>query len=460
MVDDLRPALHCFGDETAITPNIDRLAARGTTFRSAYCQQAVCSPSRLSMLTGRRPDSIRVWDLSTHFRAAKPHLVAMPQLFRENGYTTESVGKIYHGSGKPSKDPPSWSVEPKFDYVRDPILRYASPENLAGNGLKRDSTEAADAPDSHYVDGKVCENALASLDRKQQSHNPAPFFLAIGFRKPHLPFCAPRKYWELYERDEIPLPANGAHPKNAPELATRSWRELEGYRDIPKDGQIDEAKIRQLRHGYYACVSYVDALIGRLLKKLESTKFADNTVVVLCGDHGYHLGEQGLWTKANNFELSTCVPLIIAAPSFQPATTDALVEMVDIYPTLAQLCKMAAPSDLEGRSLVPLLQDPNQAWKSAVFSQYPRQREGHRHRKHGEIMGYAVRTKQYRYVQWQEWDSAKVIAKELYDHNVDAAEAINVADDPVNSEVIVTLEAALAAGFSRVETPVAAGANR
>ena len=233
-------------------------------FNQAHCQQAVCCPSRLSILTGLRPDTIQVWDLGTHFRQAKPDAVTLPQHFKKNGYHTRSIGKILHGGGKPSKDPESWSVASLYDNVRDPKVRYALPKNLKGSGLKRAASESADVADDHYIDGIVTNDTLRVLG--ELSRDEQPFFLAVGFRKPHLPFSAPKKYWDFYDREKIPLPAHAAYPADAPEWATRSWRELEGYSDIPKDGKITEAKVRELRHGYYACVSYVDALIGKLLK--------------------------------------------------------------------------------------------------------------------------------------------------------------------------------------------------
>ncbi|HCV98693.1 MAG TPA: iduronate-2-sulfatase, partial [Verrucomicrobiales bacterium] len=328
-IDDLRPALGCFGDKTAITPNIDRLAKRGMVFNQAHCQQAVCCPSRLSMLTGLRPDTIQVWDLGTHFRQAKPDTVTLPQHFKNNGYHTRSIGKILHGGGKPSKDPESWSEASLHDNVRDPKVRYALPKNLKGSGLKRAASESADVADDHYIDGIVTNDTLRVLG--EFSRDEQPFFLAVGFRKPHLPFSAPKKYWDLYDREKIPLPAHAAHPADAPEWATRSWRELEGYSDIPKDGKITEAKVRELRHGYYACVSYVDALIGKLLNEIDRLKLRQNTLILVYGDHGFHLGEQGLWTKANNFELSTRVPLIVSAPGQPHEKTDALVELVDVF---------------------------------------------------------------------------------------------------------------------------------
>ncbi|MEO2013986.1 MAG: sulfatase [Fuerstiella sp.] len=446
-IDDLRPALGCYDDDTAITPNIDRLASRGIVFNRAYCQEAVCSPSRLSLLTGRRPDTIRVWDLATHFRAAVPDVVTLPQHFRNHDYHTRSIGKVYHGSGKPSKDPPSWSVEPQFDFVRDPKVRYALPENLQGKGLKRSAAEAADVPDNTYIDGIVCNAAVAALAELQTGQQ--PFFLAVGFRKPHLPFCAPQKYWDLYDRKKIPLPASNKHPHAAPELAVRSWKELEGYTDIPGDGRIPTSKVRELRHGYYACVSYVDALVGRLLDELSRLKIADNTVIVLWGDHGFHLGEQGLWTKANNYELSTRVPLIVSVPgqTHAGAQTDALVELVDIYPTLADVCGLNAPVGVEGISLKPLMAEPDRSWKSAVFCQYPRAREGSRHRGHGDIMGYAVRTDGYRYVEWREWKSKHVVAVELYEHKHDSDEMRNVSGQPEQERTVTELSRILAAGW-------------
>jgi len=445
-IDDLRPALGCFEDEVAVTPHIDQLAERGTVFTKAYCQLAVCSPSRLSLLTGRRPDTIRVWDLNTHFRTAIPDLVTLPQLFRYHGYHTQSIGKIYHGGGIPSQDPPSWSVDPLYDTIRSANVRYALPMNLAGQGLKRSSTESADVDDGVYLDGIVCTAAEFAIDDLARSDN--PFFLAVGFRKPHLPFCAPEKYWDLYERDHIPLPEFASHPIAAPELAIRSWKELEGYSDISKDGQLTEQKIQELRHGYYACVSYVDALVGRLLVRLRHAKIENDTIIVLWGDHGYHLGEQGLWTKANNFELSTRVPLILSVPGQQNAGRECgrLVELVDVYPTLADVCGLKTPVGVEGISMQPLLLEPNRPWKHAIFSQYPRDRNSHRHRSHGDIMGYAVRTERYRYVEWREWETKDIVARELYDHTVDPRESRNIANQPAHDETMMRLAEILESG--------------
>lgn len=446
-VDDLRPALGCYGDAIAITPNIDRLAKRGLVFDQAHCQQAVCNPSRASSMTGRRPDTTRVWDLATHFREALPDVVTLPQHFKIHGYHASSIGKIYHGSGKPAKDEPSWSSPPLHDVVRDPRLRYAKAENVNGSGLKRASVESADVSDVAYIDGIVCDSALDALDSLNAEE--APFFLAVGFRKPHLPFCAPKRYWDLYNRDSIPVAESNQHPTGAPELAVRSWDELEGYSDIPENGQLSAGKKQELRHGYYACVSYIDAQVGRLLDRLDELHLTESTVICLWGDHGFHLGEQGLWTKANNYDWSTRTPLILTVPgqSNPGLHSPALVELVDLYPTLADVCHLPPPSGIEGVSLLPLLEDPERPWKSAVFSQYPRNRVGARHTNHGDIMGYAMRTAQYRYVEWLDWQSGAVKARELYDHQSDPEEMLNLANNPIHADLIQKLSHQLQTGW-------------
>lgn len=445
-VDDLRPTLGCYGDPTAVTPNIDRLAAAGITFNRAYCQEAVCNPSRASIITGRRPDTIKVWDLKAHFRDAVPDVVTLPEHFKHHGYLTWSIGKILHGSGRASEDRPSWTEPPLYAVVREPSLRYSTEHNLAGGGLKRDATESADVPDNSYTDGLVCDEAikaLASLRRQSK-----PFFLAVGFRKPHLPFCAPKKYWDLYDCEKVPPPATTSHPQDAPELAVRSWQELEPYRDIPQDGNLTTGQIARLRHGYYACVSFVDAQVGRLSDELRRLELADKTIVVLWGDHGYHLGEQGLWTKSNNYELSTRVPLILAVPGRKMLhpETDALVELVDVYPTLVDLCRLPKPPGLEGASLVTLLGDPPVTWNKAAFSQFPRAASGPRHSGQGDFMGRAVRTAHFRYVEWRRTEDDRLVARELYDHRVDPNETVNVVDRPEHAGAVARLERLLTGG--------------
>ena len=329
-----------------------------------------------------------------------------------------------------------------------PKTRYALPKNLKGTGLKRSSSESADVSDDAYIDGIVANAAVKALH--EMSNREQPFFLAVGFRKPHLPFNAPKKYWDLYERNNIPMPGNARHPKEAPELATRSWMELEGYADIPKNGKLSHDKIRELRHGYYSCVSYIDTQVGRLLNALERNELTEKTIVVIYGDHGFHLGEQGLWTKANNFELSTRVPLIFSLPNYSGARSNALVELVDVYPSLCEAVELPIPHKLEGTSFLPILKKPNQPWKSTVFSQYPRSLKGHRHSKHGDIMGYALRTVRYRYVEWQDWKSKDIVDRELYDFKDDPFEISNVAGEEKNRPVIVELSERLARGWQSV----------
>lgn len=427
-IDDLRPALGCYGDPVAKSPRIDELAKRGVVFHRAYCQQAVCSPSRTTVMTGLRPNAVKVWDLGTHFRVARPNAQTLPQYLKTQGYYTRSIGKIFHGGGVAAKDPPSWSEDPLFDIARDAKSRYALPKNLAGTGLKRAASESAPVADEYYVDGKVCvavESALEALSKKDQ-----PFFLAVGFRKPHLPFNAPDKYWKLYDRQDIPEPVTKNHPIGAPEYATRSWRELEGYTDIPSDKPLTDAQVQELRHGYYACVSYIDALVGRLLDRLRKLDLEKDTIVCLWGDHGFHLGEQGIWTKGNNYELSNRVPLIVSVPGKKPGVAKGLVELVDLFPTLVDLCGLKVPDGLGGTSLEALLNDPSKAGKSVVFSQFPRSRKGNRYRGKGDLMGYALRTDRYRFVEWREGQAGKILAQELYDHERDPEESRNVGGDP------------------------------
>jgi iduronate 2-sulfatase len=294
----------------------------------------------------------------------------------------------------------------------------------------------------------VCDAALDALDTFKEREQ--SFFLGVGFRKPHLPFVAPKRYWDLYDRADISKPVSKEHPQGAPEYALRTWNEIEGYTDIPKNvSTLIPAKVQELRHGYYACISYVDALVGRLLERLDELGLSDNTVVCLWGDHGFHLGEQGLWTKANNYELAARVPLIVSTPDQKAkgVSSNALVELVDLYPTLADVCGLIVSDQLEGLSMKSLLDNPSHLWKSAAFSQYPRMFEGVRHKKHGEVMGYAVRSDQFRYVQWKNWESGTIDAQELYDHQNDPNEMNNVASNPEYAGALAEYQRQLNAGW-------------
>lgn len=439
-VDDLGPRLGCYGDPVAITPNLDRLAARGTLFARAYCQQAVCSPSRQSLLSGRRPDSIRVWDLKSVFRETAPDVVALPEYFKQHGYFTRSFGKIYHDGLPDSK---SWSVPAQLESVSK-REDYRLPENRApqrDKGQKAAATEFVEAPEDAYPDGKVAAGAVAALE--ELSREPGrPFFLAVGIRKPHLPFTAPKKYWDLYEQADLPPVARPDVPAGAPEIALHNSVELRGYSDQPGDGPWTPAQIATLRRGYYAAVSFADAQIGRVLDALERTGLAKNTIVVIWGDHGFHLGEHGLWAKTTNYEADVRVPLIVATPGDRPrgVRTVALVELLDLYPTLAELCELPPAPGIEGRSFATNLGDATAPGRPAAFSQFPRPWLPGKKIPEPEFMGYSVRTATQRYVEWRRTGTGEVVARELYTYEGDELlEQVNQASQPGFQEAVARM---------------------
>lgn len=453
-VDDLKPALGCYDDPHAKTPNLDKLATRGTVFLRAYCQQAVCSPSRSSLLTGRRPDTTKVYDLDTHFRKALPDVVTLPQQFKANGYHTQGIGKIYHGG---FEDPPSWSVPwegtKKPGYGPDGmklIARLTAEAKAKGvdlsNWRKRPRgypTEAPDVADNALADGALADRAVELLQERKEAGK--PFFLAVGFIKPHLPFVAPKKYWDLYDPAKLPMSDNSKPPTGAPSYAPQFGGELRNYHEMPKSGPIPKEDARKLVHGYYAAVSYMDAQIGRVLDALQELGLADNTVVVVWGDHGWHLGDHGMWCKHTNYEQATRSALLMAAPGQKVAgkKSAALVEFVDVYPTLVELCKLPDPGGLEGHSFAPLLDDPRSPWKPAALSQYPRGGG----KGVGALMGYALRTDRYRLVEWRDRSTGKPKAYELYDHETDPGESVNLAAQPEHKDTVARLAGQLAAGW-------------
>ncbi len=424
-IDDLRGTVGCLGDKIAVTPNMDKLAKQGTVFLNAYCQQAVCNPSRASLLTGLRPDTLKVWDLSTHFRKHHPDIVTLPQYFKQHGYYTHSFGKILHGQGAPSTDPPSWSAEPVWDHCtkRD---QYVLPENRPGDKSgKQAAAECADVPDEAYIDGKVAGEAVKKIE--ELAENNKAFFLAVGFRKPHLPCSAPKKYWDMYNRktfENDDWPALN-RPKDGPDIALHNWKELRGYTDIPNIGSVPSEKAAEVRHGYYAAASYTDAQIGKLLDALYKFGLRQNTIICLWSDHGFHLGEHTIWCKTSNYEFDARVPLIISAPQKKKGQVcRKLVELVDMYPTLVELAGLSAPSGLEGTSMVPLLDDPKRSWKKAAFTQFPRPAY---YKKSFDAMGYSVRTEEFHYIEWIDVKKKQPIEIELYDHRLDPYELTNLA---------------------------------
>ena len=499
-VDDLRPELGCYGHKLAKTPNIDRLAARSVRFDRAYCQEAICSPSRASLMTGMRPNSLGVTDNVTYFRDTMPEVVTLPQHFRAHGYETVYMGKIYHGRMIDKEK--SWSRNAKYGerYLPRPFWGYQLPESqeivkrnkermtakygesIVRSGLVQGPvTESADVPDNAYQDGVTADAAILTLREVKDG----PFFLAAGFTKPHLPFVAPKKYWDLYDPAEITLADNPFQPKDAPSVGLHSSFELRTREGVPKYGPIDDRLARHLLHAYLACTSYVDAQVGKILDELGRLGLRENTVIILWGDHGWHLGEYDIWGKATNYEIATRVPLIVSPPGgrAKPAASDALVELVDMYPTLVEMAGLPMPEHLQGRSFAPLIEEPDRAWKSAAFSQFPCPSlrewaamplsEGMRETFFGpliedveerlakesprysrrlyenHVMGYTMRTNQYRLVLWVD-DRARreePIAVELYDHESDPRENVNLAGEPKHANLVRKLTAELWAGW-------------
>ncbi len=447
-VDDLKPMLGCYGDTRIQTPNIDRLAARGVAFQSAYCQQAVCAPSRNTVFTGLRPQTLGIYDLKTYFRTKAPDVVTLPQAFMQAGYRTEAIGKLYHTAHGNSDDAASWSV-PRWPSGG---LQYALEANRAPNipeGKRGPSVEAAVVSDETYIDGSVARRAADRLEALRDQAE--PFFLAVGFVRPHLPFTAPKRYWDLYQREQFTLDARQTPPIGAPAYAPTNWSELRHYSDIPKAGPLPDDKARELIHGYHAAVSYMDAQVGLVLDKLDQLQLTDKTIIVLWGDHGFHLGDHGQWCKHSNYEQAVRVPLIISAPGNKAAgsTPAGLVELVDIYPTLIQWCGITTPTSLEGASLVPMLHDASHPGKPAAFHLYPRAIPGH-----VQGMGRAIRTDRYRLVEWSVADKADFREYELYDYQSNPDETINHAGDPQYAAVMLELKKQLHAHFAPTAQPV------
>ena len=420
-VDDLRPELNCYGESHMITPNIDRIALRGTLFNNAYCQQAVCSPSRNSLLTGLRPDKIGIYDLFTFFRSKIPNAVTIPQMFKLNGYQTESVGKIFHTSHGNYNDTLSWNKIHDITKILKKIkrLRNGDTTDLQSSYPKINGKKlpfyASPAPEKQMTDAVISKIAVQRL--KILSKTRRPFFLAVGFVKPHLPFVAPKKYWNLYNASEIKIPKR-ISPNNIPDFSLNNSGELRKYHGIPQTKEsiyLSNELSRKLIHGYRASVSFIDSQIGKLLNTLENNNLIENTVIIIWGDHGFKLGEFGLWCKHSNCELDTRAPLIISAPGFKKGEkTDAITEFIDIYPTLCDLAGFEIFNGLDGKSLLPILKNPNENVKEFAISQYPRGKDlGYDHKK--EIMGYSITDGNLRYISWQLYENKnKILAEELY----------------------------------------------
>ncbi len=447
MADDFRPELASYGSP-AITPHLDRLAQRSLQFNRAYCQQAVCNPSRSSMLTGRRPDTLRIWNNGTHFREPNPDVTTLPLWFKEHGYTTRGIGKIFHNwHTKVHGDPRSWSAPEFLHYANhgDDVAEVAGPlpPNLSSPTPRMYGKvplyECRDVPDEAYYDGRVAAEAVRVLGEIKDE----PFFLAVGFWKPHAPFNAPKKYWDLYDRAKLP-PLNPARPSDTPEVAFHDGREIRGA--PPNQVTFTEAQVAEIRHGYFANISYLDAQLGKVLDALDRSGVADRTAIVFVGDHGYHVGEHTLWGKTSNFEYDAHVPLIISAPGMAASgkQTDALVEELDLFPTLVEVCGLPAPDGLEGKSLTPLFANPAATVKASAMTQHPRPAYYDREPTSvPQTMGYSVRTDAFRYTEWRDWSTGETVARELYDHRTDAAELRNLANHLPYANHVKTHAAAL-----------------
>ncbi|MGJ8639550.1 MAG: sulfatase [Opitutaceae bacterium] len=505
-IDDLRPELGCYGSDIAVTPSIDRLANEGLLFERAYCQQAICGPSRASILTGNRPDTIGITHNYVKIRELNPDILTLPQHFGNNGYDTVFTGKIFHHG---DMDPESWNRQPSLHKMPAGLAPTKDGFALAENKETKKKTrqemfakygdvarfglamgpayESADVPDNTYIDGYHTDLAIETL-KDLVSEGDKPFFLGFGMNKPHLNWVAPQKYWDLYDPSEITLANEKDGPDGGAKVGLHPSFELRVRAGIPKLGPIDDELARTLKHSYLACVSYVDAQIGRMLEALEASGERDNTIIILWSDHGFHLGEMGMWCKATNYELSTRVPMIIWTPDMpkasQGARTDALVELVDIYPTLCELAGLEQPAHLDGQSFKPLITDPSLPWKDAAFSQFPspalrewgafpirpamretyfgpllmevedriKAQQGEtweRELFENHLMGYAMRTDQYRLIAWKDTrgSEADPLFVELYDHAVDPEETVNVATQ--NADLVADLMAQLNASLNK-----------
>jgi iduronate 2-sulfatase len=453
LVDDLKPALGCYGDTAAKTPHLDRLAARGMRFDLAYCNQAVCAPSRFTLMLGSHSTSTGLYGLGSRLRQRWPEAVTLPQHFaRHGGYRTESIGKVFHIGHGNDGDPQSFSVP----HWKDKVIEYLDPASTGGGQLTREEAlftnqqldrirslprgaawESPEAQDDDYADGRIAAETVRRLEAAK--HSDTPFFIAAGFVRPHLPFCAPKRYWDLHDPAKLPMPTHEKLPLDSPKVAHKRGGEIAAYSPVPENpdpGFSPDLK-RQLIHGYYASTSYVDAQIGRVLDALDRLDLARDTIVVLWGDHGFHLGDLGIWTKHTNYEQAVRIPLLIVAPGIAApgSHTRQLAESVDLFPTLAELAGLPAPAGpqpIDGLSLVPVLRDPAKRVRDHACHCYPK-----------EKLGRAIRTERHRLVEWKAPGApAETAQLELYDYEADPAETRNLAVE--KPDVVKTLRAILA----------------
>lgn len=434
-VDDLKPTIGAWGDNYAITPNIDKLVKIGTSFLNNHCQQALCAPTRASLLTGLRPDRTKVIDLVTNPRNVIPNMLSLPQHFKNNNYETVAFGKIFHAAPiavSPGHDPISWSIP----YESSKLPYYIG-------DVGRPPIQKAEVEDNAYPDGENAELAMNMLEKLAKGDK--PFFLAFGLVKPHLPFSVPKRYWDLYDDAKVPMPQITHRAINAPNLGYTTFGELRSYDGMPKTGDIPLDIQRELIKGYYASTTYTDTQIGKLLDKLKALNLDKNTIIILWGDHGWHLGDHGQWTKHTNYEQATRSPLIICSPEGRiNQKVNSPTEFTDVFPTLCDLAGIPTPTNLDGKSLVPLIKNPHHAIHDFAVTQYPRDKQN-------SIMGYALRDNRYRLVLWMsdnyttrmKYDERWLIASELYDYQVSPKEEENLIDKPAYAETAKILKAKL-----------------
>jgi len=452
LVDDLKPQFGAYGADYVKSPNLDKLAARGMRFDRAYCNQAVCAPSRNNLMVGLRSTSLGIYNLSRGFREAVPDAVTLTQYFMQNGYTAEGVGKVFHIGHGNYGDEASWSVPFHKDKVIDYVLEESTGgqltreealfanQNLSNNNsLPRGAAwEKADVADDAYADGRIALEGIKRLNKFKKSGE--PFFLALGFTKPHLPCNAPSKYWDLYDPSVFKLTERDTLPDGAPKYAGKSPRtEVANYTPVPESGVGDDKELaRKLIHAYFASLSYMDAQLGKVIDELDRLGMAEDTVIMLWGDHGWHFGDHGTWTKHTNYEQDNRIPLIFVAPGVTKpgSSTDAFTETVDIYPTLAELAGLPeprVPQRLDGISVVSVFKDPGSSVRNHAYHAFAR----------GKRIGRAIRTDRYRMVEWKSAGALESEAEyELYDYKIDRLEKTNIAKS--NPEVLSKMKAILA----------------
>jgi len=436
LVDDLRNDLGCYGNTIVKSPNIDKLAKNGVVFNKAYCQQAICAPSRMSILTGMRPENIGIYDIFSPMRKTRKDLISMPQFFKSYGYKTASIGKVYHHS---RDDKEVWDVfheKEKNTYVSKENTDFIENSKSSGKIAKGPAFEKVETSDDAYKDGRAAKHAIETLQKLKNNK----FLMIVGLSKPHLPFNAPKKYWDLYDKNDFKVPSR-VKPKNMYRLALSKWGELKNYANIPNNGDLNDELTKELINGYYACISYVDTQIGKIVNTLEELNLKENTLIVFMSDHGYKLGEYGAWCKHSNMEIDTRVPLIISnGKNLKTNNTkcNALVENIDVFPTIAASCGLTT-HHVDGKSLLPLIDNPKKPWDKAAYSLFPRGKK---------YMGCTVTDGHWRYTEWRNSVDQKVLYKELYNHQKSVVANENLSKNPEYKTVVSRMQELLYLRFA------------